>query len=92
MTALSMARSPYEKEATYKNNLLLQTRLRDGGGQNRAPHKITNSTRVMPIFISFVCHRNYPELTYYKPAAAAPAIHSPGKGEAYKKKNLGMLT
>lgn len=64
-----------EKEATYRNNLLLQYSLRDGGDQNRAARKITNGTRMMPIFISFVCHWNYPELTYYKPAAA-PAMHS----------------
>lgn len=43
----------------------------------------------MPIFISFVCHWNYPELTYYKPAAA-PAIHSTeARGKHIKKKKPG---
>lgn len=40
-----------------------------------AAHMIINATRAMPISTSFVCHWNYPELTYYKPAAA-PALHS----------------
>lgn len=47
---------------------------------------IINSTRVMPIFTSFVCHWNYPELTYYKPTAA-PAMHSTEtRGKHIKKK------
>lgn len=84
MIALNGATSPNEKAATHISDLLMQNSLRAGCDPTCAAHMIINGTRVMPIFTSFVCHWNYPELTYYKPTAA-PAMHSTeARGERIK--------
>lgn len=49
MIVLNVAILPYEQEATYINNLLLQNSLSDVGDQNLAARKITNGTRMIEI-------------------------------------------
>lgn len=85
MIALNGATSPNEKAATHITDLLMQNSLGAGCDPTCAAHMIINATRVTPIFTSFVCYWNYPELTYYKPTAAPAMQSAEARGEHIKK-------